>query len=838
MAILAAGFVVGVACEGLLNWHGVHYALASGLLSACWLAFRVWGRLLRARLAILLILAFLLGAWRIGLDRHAFDEHHIVDQLADRDGRMLVVRGRVETRPQLLSRTLADFDFIGRDPASTFLVSVEAVRPMQGDWQPSSGLLRVHCAGPALHVSPGGMFERTGVLHPVRPGSNPGRGDPRQASIDRRLLATLYLPTERDETPTAPPPPAFAIRDRIRLRAQGLLLGRADPLTSEDQVLLDNLILGRRGHDEELISGPFLRTGTYHYLAISGLHLAILAGVSFSLLRVLRVRPRRAALIVLLLIVGYCLMAEPRPPIFRAGLMVCLACVGMLLYREPGSVNLLGAAAFVLLMICPADLFNAGFQLSFVVVLGLLLFAGPFYRALYRRIAGCEPGIDAPLPPWLADHPIAEWLLRAGLQIFSVATIAWVAGLPLTAYYFHRFYPLSVLSSIAMWGPVWLVLVLGYVKMAISVLWPGIGAWMNGPLHSASALMLAVVNWLDAMPFMSVTVGQPDTLSIVAFYAYLALWHVQPRWLSKRWLIVIGLAGTLLIVVLPSATGPDDGQLEMTALDVGNGLCQVVRTPAGQKLLFDCGTHSSDDLAERTVIPFLASRRPWHESMNLAATFISHSHLDHYSGMPGLARRGILGEIFVPPAMTNLQPPDEHDRSLAAVVHMTQMLNRQGCRFRVAAAGDRFRFDQATVDVLWPPAWLDQIEQRLANESSHVVRISFAGRRIMLTADAGDLAINRLLAGGEAGEVDLRADVLMLPHHGAVNAYTDRFIRAVDPAIVIVSSRRPAEAILARSTELRSGARTLLTTSQSGAISVRIDAAGKLSWRGHVPTRQ
>ncbi len=837
LAAPAGAIVAGISAESWLGWPGWAWPAAVVALLAAWLALRLRRGRLGVRLAVLIAVAFVLGGWRMALTRHALEPDHVAFQLTA--GEQIVrLRCQVQTRPVLRSHTFPDFpSAMPRDPGSSFVVRADGLDRGDGRWSPAAGLVRVFCAGPALHVEPGGAMLLIGKLRPVGPAANPGPPDQRRADHDKRIFATMWLPHDSaaELSEAADPEHAAALdpgpswRDALRMRSHGLLLGNAETLGPDEQSLLDGLVLGRR--DERLgeLARPFIRTGTYHYLAISGLHMGILAGFCWVLLRLLRVRPRRAALTVLAIVGLYCLMAEPRPPILRAGIMIGLACVGLLLHREVRSVNFLAAAAGLLLMLDPGELFGAGLQLSFVVVLGLLLFTGPVYRRMCRWVLRTHPNAPESAAAWVAEHPLGERAVRFVLQLLAVALVAWISGLPLVAWHFNRVYPWSVLCSVVLWPIVWLALMLGFSKMLVGAIVPTLAGWLNAPLQSVSRLLLATVNGLDGLPGMSLSVGRPGVVAVVASYAWLLLWLVRPRWLSARGMLVLGAGAALLLMLADSRHG---GGLEVTTLSVGNGAANVVHTPDGRTLLIDCGSISDDDVGERLVAPFLADRTGWARSLRVDAAFVSHANFDHYNGLPALARRGILDRVVVSPG------PPMSGASGRAIQRRDSLLRDAGVRSVAVSAGDRFRVGLVEGELLWPPPWVAEIGPKPVNDASQVVRLRFAGRSMLFTGDICEPAQQWLLEAAAGGAVDLRADVLVMPHHGAVVRNTDAFIRAVDPRWVLISTARPAEQIAPRCPALGDPGRRVLVTSQSGAITVRISPDGELHVEAFVESDQ
>ena len=128
-----------------------------------------------------------------------------------------------------------------------------------------------------------------------------------------------------------------------------------------------------------------IRAGTAHLMSISGLHLGIFLGFVFLLCRLVAMSPRRSAGVVLVVLAAYVLLAEPRAPLLRSAIMAAALCSGLILGRRYMPLNALAAAAIILLAIEPLQLFQAGFQLSFAIVAGLVLFLRPARRLIFRR---------------------------------------------------------------------------------------------------------------------------------------------------------------------------------------------------------------------------------------------------------------------------------------------------------------------------------------------------------------------------------------------------------------------------------------------------------------------
>jgi competence protein ComEC len=265
----------------------------------------------------------------------------------------------------------------------------------------------------------------------------------------------------------------------------------------------------------------------------------------------------------------------------------------------------------------------------------------------------------------------------------------------------------------------------------------------------------------------------------------------------------IGVPGLLFVVCLAWAVAPRPAgdALVLHVLSVGNGTATLIELPNGRNLMYDVGCWPAYDVEKWAVGPVLARDR----CRQVDAVLLSHGDLDHYLGLPALLDRRTVNAVFTTPDFDR-----EAESSVPARRLVADMKHRPGLWRRISR-GDRLSgTGAADVEVLWPPVGIRPAEN---NDASMVVRVTYAGRRILLCGDVQDYALEQLIA-----TTDLQADVLLLPHHGSVVPSTAAFVRAVDPQFCIRSSARPITDTLARVVE----GRRFLTTADNGAIEIHV----------------
>lgn len=244
----------------------------------------------------------------------------------------------------------------------------------------------------------------------------------------------------------------------------------------------------------------------------------------------------------------------------------------------------------------------------------------------------------------------------------------------------------------------------------------------------------------------------------------------------------------------------------MTVLSVGHGSSIVLELPGGQVVLYDAGASGSYDPGRSTIVPFLRQRG----IRRIDAVFLSHPNLDHFSGLPTVLDELNTGPVYVTPYFEPLSRGGQPSRVL-----LNELAGRKHPLRIVDRTCEPLSFGDASVEVLWPPP--DLGPETASNETSLVLRVTHAGRSILLTGDIETLAQGRLLAEGE-----LYAEVMELPHHGSLRHNTLAFVEAVDPELVVSSTSIRSSLNRAEQDRILAG-RPHYSTADHGAITVTFE---------------
>ena len=813
---VAAGLATGIAIDAAVRMPTS--LIIAGYLPAGAILWRSRGSW--AGWAAVLAAACFAGAGLHDAAWRHWPQDHLVRYCDDRPVRARLT-GEVLSSPTLRPPPSGSLQPFEQPPSTRLLLEARSIRGTDGDLT-VSGRVALLVREPLEGLEPGDRVEVLGRLHRPVPPRNPGGVDWPRARRREGVLVEMDCARAANVRLLDRPASGRRLLDRLRRRARRAMIEDTFDGDVPGAGMLAALVLGQRSAVDAGLNEAFVRTGTVHYLAVSGGNIAMLASVVW-LAGVLLGRPRRqCALAALVVINVYGLLTEPCPSVTRAVVMADALCLGLLLERPASAANLLALAAVILLAASPTSLFAPGFQMSFATV-AALVFVGPrlsrfladaFWRAIGRGDPLLRPAVQLRLATtiWSARRwTAADQGVRGAAAVLGAALPAWAAGSLLSACHFAQFAPWGWLNTLIVLPLVWICLVLGMTKTVLTALWDPLGRPAGAVLATVTEVLTGTVRLLATLPGSGMAVPAVPAWLIGAAAGVTGLWLARLALRIPRQACVAAVLGLTAAAGWRLIPGAPSAALEMHVLAVGDGLCTVIRLPDGRTLVYDCGSMPVYDLERWTIGPLLAQQG----AGPVEAVILSHANLDHYAALPELvARRGVR-TVIASGHFGLGEPPDGlPQRAKAAAL-------RAGARWLETARGQRIAGTGAvSIDVLWPPHPRERLLPE-PNETSIVLRVSFGGRRILLCGDIEEQAQRELMA-----REDLRADVLVAPHHGRPCATTEAFVQAVNPGWMICSSGPSGASRLAEARPQRLPC-AVLNTGEDGAVRVRL-AAGSV----------
>jgi competence protein ComEC len=715
-------------------------ALAFGALAILWN---------RARPILICGLVVLSGAANLRLHRSILSPNDLRRLLGDRT-ELGTVRGvlcetpslRVYERDEKESwRSLAQID-------------VTAWRPNNQGWLPATGRVAVSTPGIlSTNVFGGQIVEVTGVLQPPRIAAAEGTFDYRAYLKQLGIYYALRTEGEQDwsviASPTKPP-----LTDRFREWARAAL-ARGLPCEDESLRLEWVLTLGRKTGLTEEVSEPFTRAATYHIFAVDGLRMAIVFGIFFQLFRALRSPRSLAGIILIPLIWGYVALTGWPASAIRATVMLTVVILGWVLKRPSDIMNSLFAAAFLILTWQPQQLFQAGFQLSFLVVLCMILLVTPL-DALLQRWISPDPFLPRELLPSWRRILASPGRYFAGLVLTSFA--AWIGSLPLVAYYFNLVTPVSTPANVLAVPLCGLTLIANLGSLLLAPWWPGASEIFNHAGWGCMELIRVSSHWFAGWPRAYAYVAAPSLYTSILYYGILVGvltgWVMAPKLRAAK-LTCIGVA----ILVWAGLEWSEYSLTRLSVLPVSGGLAVFSDAPGTKDdLLVDCGVTNA---VQSLTKPFLRA-----QGINgLPALLLTHGDLRHVGGAE------LVGNLF---AVNQFSASPVRFRS-AVYRHIMTDLAQTPDKLRVLNPGDKV----GPWTVLHP-APKDKFSQ--ADDNSVVLLGSFGGTRVLLLSDLGQPGQAALLERMP----ELRADIVVTGLPAASEPVGDAFLDVVRPRLIIV----------------------------------------------------
>ena len=587
--------------------------------------------------------------------------------------------------------------------------------------------------------------------------------------------------------------------------------------------LLKGILLGKRSDLPTETLDIFRNSGTFHVLAVSGLHVGLVAMFCYFGFSRLRFPQKVICLLTIAAVLIYACLIGFRPSVFRASLMAILFLFATVIDRDADLFNLLGFAALVLLLLNPLQVWDVGFQLSFVAVASIVYFVPKMEKPLRRLWDNAD---DSPSQGSISvltrfRNATVKWLILS----YFVTLAAQIGTTPLIAYHFFRAYPLGFIVGPFAVGLVSLIVAVGMASICVGFIWLPLAKLLALLNHAIISIFLWLIGIFGQT--WGIVKLTPPTFGLFVLYIAFFFGITHWRYVYRHWRVASLIGLSIVAIWIWDAAFHEKGRLlEVVTLDVGQGDAAFVRFPDNRTLLIDGGiqrTYYDDkkqrqvdyDVGKRIIEPYLDFRGV----RRLDMVVLTHPDLDHGGGLGHILRNFEVGRVL---GISDMPLNSQTHQQLHAIVRANDI------PYAFPYAGTIELTPTATLNLLHPiDAASTNLLDQDKNDDSLVMKLTYREVDILFTGDIGKKAEARLIASGQ----DLRSEILKVPHHGSSTSSSVQFIEAVQPRYAIFSLGQSSQYQFPHSDVVaRYQARgcVQLRTDKAAAITLRTD--GKRCW--------
>ena len=648
------------------------------------------------------------------------------------------------------------------------------------------GKVRVMAGDPGFPIAPGQALSILGTKVPPEGPTNPGQFD--YPAYLRSQGVSGVVKAGSIQLKGAPGPwNRLVARTREALEA-----GLAKTVPEAHRPLMEAALLGKTTDLDPAIMEDFRASGMLHILAISGQHVGLLALILLQIFSFLRLPRKMAFLATGGLMALYVPVCGGSISVVRSAIMFWCMLPSILWERPARGLNSLALAAAICLLLMPYQILSLGFQLSFGATFFLILYSRPISRSM----------ASIRLPGPLQSLAGYVWPTAA------LSAVIFLGLLPILSSSVHTLSPTSIAGNLATVGLSSAMLVAGCLALLAAP--AGIlGGCFGETAGQLAGLLALIIKGLAQLPGSCRSAeAWPVFWSLLLLFLLLAFPFAARRG-QGRTVLLLGLAAFSGRWAWDSIREGWQAPAQTAFLDVGQGDATLIKLP-GAAILVDAGPA---DAGRKMILPYL--RAAGIDRLDMVV--ITHPDLDHYGGLAYVAERFPIGRI--------IHTGDDADTK--AWKDLKAVLAKRHVPWERAREGQYlYSYGALRLDIL-APSGPGQFPGR--NDNSLVCLLRMPGARLLLTGDMEKAAQAWLL--GRAGR-DVEGAILKVPHHGSERTTDMAFLRALRPAISVISAGRrnrfghPGPETLETLRDL--GSRLLLTP-RDGAIHYR-NTGGAESW--------
>lgn len=592
----------------------------------------------------------------------------------------------------------------------------------------------------------------------------------------------------------------------------GLMERLQKNMTPETFGLMAGILFGDKNFIDDSIYQTFQKNGTAHILSVSGIHVGIIYAYIDKVVGKGK-HPLYNVITVGLLMI-YAALSGFSPSVDRAVFMIIIFIIGKLMQERYDLTTCTAFSAFVLLLYNPYNLLNLGFQLSYIAVFILAVILPWLSKFTGRLLAEKKEDLSAG-----SKIQKKEKMLTKAVRMMVPLIAIQIGMIPITAYIFNYFSLSAFIANVPVILLAGIILPIGLILMLISP----ILEFCSNPMlinHGVDSILREMGSVMDFLFSLFATsaelliwvmielnkltairgigyfdIQNPSMMTLILYYIMIFLccselgqWYFKKgkifenSTLHKKEKVIVSLVLIFLLMLCILISDDEFGDAELIFIDVGQGDCLHIRTPLGKNILIDGGGTrelesggSGYDVGGKVLLPYFLKNGV----SKIDMAFVSHLHDDHYKGIVSLAQVMKIDKVI----LYSGNKPRQKD--------LVSSLNIDDNGLIYVQKGDRIRIEPGIyIDILYPD-YQGTISNQEAdkqeksddeNAMNLLLRLNYNGLTVMMTGDLSGEDEAKILEEG----LNLKADILKVPHHGSRYSSSEAFIESVDPTFAII----------------------------------------------------
>ncbi len=527
--------------------------------------------------------------------------------------------------------------------------------------------------------------------------------------------------------------------------------------SGQEKEILKGLLLGEREGIDPDLKEQFAKSGIFHILAVSGLHVGFvifLLGFFVSLLRF----PKLFKIILVILgIVFYASLTGSRPPVVRASLIYGIVLLGFFAERRIEPLNSIGTAGLILLLFRPDDLFSASFQLSFAAVSGIIFITSAFEDFIGNAFKY--------LPKSFLIRIFKKYIIIP--LIISFGVILFIS--PFSGYYFSRLSFIAVILNLIVIPTTGVIVGLGFYSLIVGYFIPNICEPFNIVLHYLLKLLIFIADYSNKLIYSYMDVSRETVILIVIFCIFFYLGYKSIAEGKKRRLLIYLLL-LANILILDRILFHRIGEMRIIFFDVGQGDSALITFPDNKKMLIDGGDKRlSFDAGEYNIAPYL--KRNGIKFIDWVV--ITHPESDHIGGIPFIIKNFKIGSVLE----MGVKEDSEIYKELENEINAKNIPRKQIFSGMRVNDSELYR-----IYILHPTKEFISEIYRNTNNFSIVIKIVYGESEFLFTGDIESFVEEMLMRYNDF----LQSDVLKVSHHGSKTSTSSDFLSKVKPKYAVI----------------------------------------------------